>query len=271
VNTRNPQPTTIDRVDPGASYERRRAAMRASWTPEVHEFAAALAEEIDFARRLRAFRETFGLTQRQVADITGEDQGDISRLERRELNPSQDRMNRILGRLRDYADNIAPQSAEQPRLSNRALTTAGHAATYLCAIRDEADRDFRILKLQKLLYYAQGICLALRHRPLFSERIKAWEHGPVIPQIWKDYEGQGNLPRPDDFDLLGVDPEVAAILDRVYAEYGQYAAWALRNMTHLERPWVETARNEEIDRQLMAEFFEERLRIGESRRAPATS
>lgn len=271
MNTRNPQPTTIDRVDPGDSFERRRAAMRASWTPEVHEFAAVLAEEIDFARRLREFREVFSLTQRQVAEITGEDQGDVSRLERRELNPSQERMNRILGRLRDYVDNLAPQTAERPRVSNSALTTAKQAAAYLCAIRDEADREFRILKLQKLLYYAQGMCLALRHQPLFPERIKAWEHGPVIPQIWKDYEGQGNLPRPNDLDLLAVDPEVAAILDRVYAEYGQYAAWALRNMTHQERPWVETARNEEIDRQLMAEFFEERLRIGESRRAPATS
>lgn len=271
MNARTAQPTTIDLVDPGASYERRREATRAAWTPEVRAFAASLAEEIDFARRLRAFRETFGLTQRQVADITGEDQADISRLERRELNPSQDRMNRILARLRDYADRVAPQSVEPPRLSNTPLTTARQAAAYLCAIRDEADRDFRILKLQKLLYYAQGICLALRRRPLFPERIKAWEHGPVIPQVWKDYEGQGNLPRPDDFNLLAVDPEVAAILDRVYAEYGQYAAWALRNMTHQERPWVETPRNEEIDRQLMAEFFGERLRISESRRSPATS
>ena len=71
--------TTTDRADPAASFEGRRAAMRASWTPEVEAYAATLVAEIDFARRLREFREAFGLTQRQIAAITGEDQGDVNR------------------------------------------------------------------------------------------------------------------------------------------------------------------------------------------------
>jgi uncharacterized phage-associated protein/ribosome-binding protein aMBF1 (putative translation factor) len=252
---------TIDRPDPSASFQRRRAAMRASWTPEVQAYAATLVAEIDFARRLREFREAFGLSQRQIADITGEDQGDISRLERRELNPSVERMNRILGRLRDYADTVVPVTAAPEPIAREALTTAGDAAAYLCAIYDDDDADFTMLKLQKLLYYAQGYALALLGRPLFGERIKAWEHGPVVPQVrmaYKDFPGL--LPRPDDLDLLAVDPAVRAILDRVYAEFGQYAAWALRNMTHGERPWAETPQSEEIDRQLMTDFFAERLR-----------
>jgi uncharacterized phage-associated protein len=257
--------TTMDRADPAASFEARRAAMRASWTPEVEAYAATLVAEIDFARRLREFREAFGLTQRQIAAITGEDQGDVSRLERGELNPSAERMNRILGHLRDYADSVGHIGpgvvpiAPAP-ISNEALTTAGNAAAYLCAIYDDEDADFTMLKLQKLLYYAQGYALALLRRPLFGERIKAWEHGPVVPQVrmaYKDFPGV--LPRPDDLDLLAVDPAVRAILDRVYAEFGQYAAWALRNMTHDERPWTETTQSDEIDRQLMADFFAERL------------
>jgi uncharacterized phage-associated protein len=250
----------IDRPDPAASFQRRRAAMRGSWTPEVQAYAATLVAEIDFARRLREFREAFALSQRQVADITGENQGDISRLERRDLNPSAERMNRILGRLRDFADSIAPVAPAPAPISAEALTTAGSAAAYLCAIYDDDDSDFTMLKLQKLLYYAQGYALALLRRPLFSERIKAWEHGPVIPQVrmaYKDFAGV--LPRPEGLDLLAVDPEVRAILDRVYAEFGQYAAWALRNMTHDERPWTETTQSDEIDRQLMADFFAERL------------
>ncbi len=251
---------TIDRPDPAASFQHRRAAMRASWTPEVQAYAAILVAEIDFARRLREFREAFALSQRQVADITGENQGDISRLERRELNPSADRMNRILGRLREYADSVVPVTPAPEPISAEALTTAGSAAAYLCAIYDDDDTDFTMLKLQKLLYYAQGYALALMRRPLFGERIKAWEHGPVVPQVriaYKDFTGV--LPRPEDFDHLAVDPAVRAILDRVYAEFGQYAAWALRNMTHDERPWTETTQSDEIDRQLMADFFAERL------------
>lgn len=257
------------RIDPRASYERRSAALRASWTPEMNAYAATLAREFDFARRLRDFREAFGLSQRQVADISGEDQGDISRLERHELNPGADRMNRILARLRAYADETVrrkPEPVAQPApINNRPITTASIAAAYLCAIRDDEDRDFRILKLQKLLYYAQGYALAILRRPLFPERIKAWAHGPVIPQVWKEYEGHGGpLLRPD-LDPLALDPKVRAILDRVYTDYGQYAAWALRNMTHEERPWAETPQNEEIDRALMAEFFTERLRSAASR------
>lgn len=254
------QTPPLDRIDASTSFDRRRAAMRAAWTPEVEAYAASLVQEIDFARRLREFREAAGLSQRQVAAITAEDQGDISRLEHRELNPSVERMNRILSRLRAYADRTVLRTAHPAPISTRPLTTAGTAAAYLCAIHDDEDSDFTMLKLQKLLYYAQGYALALLRRPLFRERIKAWEHGPVIPQVWKAYrDDTGVLPRPTDLDPLSLDPQVRAILDRVYTEYGQYAAWALRNMTHEERPWVETPRNEEIGRRLMADFFAERL------------
>ena len=248
-------------VDAATSFERRRAAMRASWSPEIRAYSASLVAEIDFARRLREFREAFQLSQRQIAEITGEDQGDISRLERRELNPSVDRINRILSRLRQYADEVvAPLPAASEELSTIPVTTAQTAAAYLCAIYDDADVEFTPMKLQKLLYYAQGYALALLRRPLFGERIKAWEHGPVVPQVWKAHEdSEGLLPRPTDLDLLALDPQVRAILDRVYNDYGLFAAWALRNMTHEERPWVETPRNEPISPQLMAEFFAERI------------
>ena len=36
------------------------------------------------------------------------------------------------------------------------------------------------LKLQKLLYYAQGVCLAITGNTLFNEEIQAWQHGPVV-------------------------------------------------------------------------------------------
>ncbi len=257
----DPTTTTTDRAAGVSAYDRRRADMRASWSPEAKAYAAALVEEIDFARRLLEFREAFGLSQTRMAEITGEDQGDISRLERRELNPSVERMNKILGRLGAYADSLGQVEAPAPAISSEPLTSASTAAAYLCGIYDDQDTDFSMLKLQKLLYYAQGRCLAVFRRPLFGERIKAWEYGPVVPQVRKAYEEfEGLLPRPDDLDLLSVDPQARAILDAVYAEYGQFAPWALVNMTHDERPWAETPRNEEIDRQAMADFFTERLR-----------
>ena len=37
------------------------------------------------------------------------------------------------------------------------------------------------LKINKLLYYAQGNFLAKYNAPLFPEKIQAWQYGPVIP------------------------------------------------------------------------------------------
>ena len=47
------------------------------------------------------------------------------------------------------------------------------------------------LKLQKLLYYAQGCVMALTDEPLFDEDIQAWEHGPVVPEIYHKYKSYG--------------------------------------------------------------------------------
>ena len=44
------------------------------------------------------------------------------------------------------------------------------------------------LKLQKLLYYAQSAYLALKNTPLFSNNIIAWNHGPVVEEIYQKYK-----------------------------------------------------------------------------------
>ncbi len=49
---------------------------------------------------------------------------------------------------------------------------AAHAET-------EEDTDVSNLRVQKLLYYAQGHYLAAKGIPLFDEAIQAWSHGPV--------------------------------------------------------------------------------------------
>ena len=44
------------------------------------------------------------------------------------------------------------------------------------------------LKLQKLLYYAQGYSLAILDRPIFPEKIEHWTHGPVVHEIYHKYK-----------------------------------------------------------------------------------
>ena len=44
------------------------------------------------------------------------------------------------------------------------------------------------LKLQKLVYYAQGYYSAIFDNPLFSNEISAWTHGPVISDLYHEYK-----------------------------------------------------------------------------------
>ena len=43
------------------------------------------------------------------------------------------------------------------------------------------------LKLQKMMYYQQGFHLAYFGTPLFDEDIVAWQYGPVVPSVYKEY------------------------------------------------------------------------------------
>jgi uncharacterized phage-associated protein len=108
------------------------------------------------------------------------------------------------------------------------------------------------LKLQKLLYYAQGCYLALNNRPLFDDKILAWQHGPVVETIYRKYK--------DDFCInthqdIEIDADTTAVLEQVYNIFGQFSAWKLRDMTHQEKPWTETPQSSEIEQDMIKSFF----------------
>lgn len=117
------------------------------------------------------------------------------------------------------------------------------------------------LKLQKLIYYAQGFSLAWHQRPLFNEPIEAWAHGPVVHPLYQQYRqyGAGAIPTPEGFNPEIIDPETRDLLEEVYSVYGQYSAWGLRNLTHEEPPWKDTPQSEVIPLEKMATFFATQL------------
>lgn len=137
-------------------------------------------------------------------------------------------------------------------------------AQYFLAKADEDAGDVMSnLKLQKLVYYAQGFSLALFDKPLFSERIEAWVHGPVIPALYHEYKGYGAgaIPPPSTLDFSKYDQQTRELLDEVYAVYGQFAAWKLRNMTHQEPPWCHTPEGQEISHEALRAYFKTQVRV----------
>ena len=94
------------------------------------------------------------------------------------------------------------------------------------------------LKLQKLLYYSQAVHLVLHNKaPLFPENIEAWDYGPVVPEVYREYKPYGfeNIPSSDEPSPLPLE-ELKSI-DLVISTFGVLSGPELINQTHHEAPW----------------------------------
>lgn len=136
-------------------------------------------------------------------------------------------------------------------------------ADYFLSLVDEEEGDLiSNLKLQKLMYYSQGFHLAIYDKPLLSEPIEAWEHGPVIRALYSKYAAYGAnpIPRPDSVDFSKLGDETKEFLNEVYNCFGQYSAWKLREMTHEEPPWsmaFEAGESNVISLDSLKEYFKQ--------------
>lgn len=100
------------------------------------------------------------------------------------------------------------------------------------------------MKLQKLVYFAHGWCLAIYGRPLIDERIEAWTYGPVVPSLYHAIKHNGSAPlespialRPSVFDdkpprVDHDDNETVELLERIWEVYGKHSSLSLSQMSH---------------------------------------
>ena len=111
------------------------------------------------------------------------------------------------------------------------------------------------LKIQKLLYYAQGCSLASLGKVLFEDDILAWKHGPVVESVYQKYHryGRSGISEIPDYPVL--NPEIELLLINTYNKFARYSAWELVNLTHREDPWRLTPINQPISLILIKNFF----------------
>lgn len=103
-------------------------------------------------------------------------------------------------------------------------------------------------KMQKLCYYAQAWCYALKGYRLEDTDYQAWVHGPVSPVLWERFKSFG-------YDTIRISgpvhsnftPEDLALLEDVWDTYGKNSGNALEALTHRELPWIEARRGYEPD------------------------
>lgn len=102
------------------------------------------------------------------------------------------------------------------------------------------------MKLQKLVYIANGWNLAINREPLVRDRFEAWDGGPVVRKIWNHirdfgYSAVNGLLAPwrsdQPYETELTDAE-KAVIDHVWARYGRYSGLELSEMTHQPgTPW----------------------------------
>lgn len=114
------------------------------------------------------------------------------------------------------------------------------------------------MKLQKLVYLAHGLNLALYGKPLIDARVEAWKYGPVIAPLYYEtrHYGSSSINNPitlessalfsDDLDEdVGLDDSTRSLLLQVWEAYGGISAVGLSSLTHQSElpegaPWHKT-------------------------------
>lgn len=143
---------------------------------------------------------------------------------------------------------------------------------------NEHNYDISNLKLQKLLYFIQANFLVKKedHTPCFSEKIKAFDVGPIVPEANCEYKmyGSGNIPYIKSYILINKDnifnskkvlffdniitDEDKTLIDEVIDKFADYASTDLLALIHKQSPWINayTHQNNEITIEAIKKYFQ---------------
>jgi uncharacterized phage-associated protein len=132
-------------------------------------------------------------------------------------------------------------------------------ANYFLSLASDQGKSLTQMKLQKLVYFAQGWHLAIHDgKPLIDEQVEAWKFGPVIPSLYLAFREYGDEPitapatvffdgsdcSDDEIEFGEIAPSIddhatiKSLLNRIWAVYGDYSAIQLSNITHQPgTPW----------------------------------
>lgn len=121
---------------------------------------------------------------------------------------------------------------------------AENVANYLIFLASQENQEkeregVTNLKLQKVLYFAQAYYLAKLGRPIFSEKLEAWEYGPVVPEVYRKLKRNGSKPIILEEDKSTLAEEDKEILKKVWDTFGGYSASRLVDIVHAHTPWKE--------------------------------
>jgi len=144
-------------------------------------------------------------------------------------------------------------------------------ARYLLSLANDEPEPELVshLRLQKLVYYVQAWSLAWRGSPMFPNRIEAWQHGPVVRDLYPHFAEFKNasIPAPESPTPDDLHDDERELIEWVWRTYRGESAAALRKRTHSEPPfqqaWARRSSpdrcDEEISQDSLLDYFRTRL------------
>jgi len=117
-------------------------------------------------------------------------------------------------------------------------------ADYFLCVADEMGSPISNRTLQEVVYLAQAWHLGIFKTPLFDEDFQAWDHGPVIPelyQLYREYKRFGYKPAVNRLSGAPNTENKKKLLQAVAEAYMREDGYASGYISEEHDPWL-TAR-----------------------------
>lgn len=145
------------------------------------------------------------------------------------------------------------------------IYNASIIALYIIYHENEHGRPVSNLRLQKLLYFIQANFLVTTDKPCFSDDIEAWDFGPVVPSIYKEYKlyGGNSIPVLQNEKILycfdDLSNEAQSLINETLEQAANYATTSLVQITLHQLPWMKGVSRWDriISNESIKKFFKE--------------
>lgn len=241
-------------------------------------------------QELKQYRAKVGLSQRNLAELTGLSPNTIALyeagafpttannkllkslinsdqvLQQYLANDSDEYSSELITKVNAYLNNedsVVGSQKKAPEFTAVQLANWFRVENYF-----EREVDWNIdpitqMKVIKLLYIAFGRYIVATFNRLFSSPIIHLQYGPVVTEVHEKFNGLTVLDqgKPDeeainDYNLVSQDNEIANLLEKVNQDYINYNAARLSKLTHQPgSPWSLTPDRMIIKDQLIFDSF----------------
>lgn len=118
------------------------------------------------------------------------------------------------------------------------MYNASLIAKYIINYSNSKGKSVSNLRLQKILYFVQAEFLVSKNECCFSDDIYAWDLGPVVPSVYREYKMFGSSSIPSQ-KIVGIQPldEDKTIINEMVDECNKISTYELVQITHNQTPW----------------------------------